>query len=170
MPEDDDFPLDPVLRGASGHVSPPLQGAAQAPIPSSPSRNSDMDDSVPVQLHLFITRLRLIQFFQTPSQTPTPRKRVRAVSDSPPSSSKRVRSDGHGHGRKPSNGYALMAVSQSLEGIAAALAAESGGPSEVQRKRRQLKSFLLCLTSHARRNHASSVSFELTPGLPMLSW
>jgi hypothetical protein len=48
VPEDDDFPLDPVLQGAGGRVDPPLQGAAQAPIPSSPSRNSDMDDPVPV--------------------------------------------------------------------------------------------------------------------------
>ncbi|KAJ7348037.1 hypothetical protein DFH08DRAFT_960400 [Mycena albidolilacea] len=96
--KDDDFPLDPVLRGAGGRVDPPPQGAP--PVPSSPSPNSDMDDLVP-----------------TPSQTPAPRN----------------------HGRKPSNGHALMAVSQSLEGIAAALAAESSGPSEVQRKTAAIK-------------------------------
>jgi hypothetical protein len=47
--------------------------------------------------------------------------------------------DGHGHGCKPSNGHALIAVSQSLEGIAAALAAESSGPSEVQCKTAAIK-------------------------------
>ncbi|KAJ7367469.1 hypothetical protein DFH08DRAFT_795635 [Mycena albidolilacea] len=96
--EDDDFPLDPVLRGAGGRVDPPLQGAAQPLIPSSPSRNSDMDDPIP-----------------TPSQTPATRKRVRAVSDSPPLSSKFSR------------------------GIAAALTADSSGPSEAERKSAAIK-------------------------------
>jgi hypothetical protein len=50
-----------------------------------------------------------------------------------------VQLDGHGHGCKPSNGHALIAVSQSLEGIAAALAAESSGPSEVQCKTAAIK-------------------------------
>jgi hypothetical protein len=59
------------------------------------------------------------------------------MSDPPSSTSKRRRTDGHG--RKLSNGHALMAVSQSLEGIAAALKAESTGPSSPQRKTAAIK-------------------------------
>ncbi|KAJ7687956.1 hypothetical protein B0H17DRAFT_677017, partial [Mycena rosella] len=65
------------------------------------------------------------------------RRRVRAMSDPPFGDAKRRRTDGHG--RKPSNGHALMAVSESLQGIAAALKAESTGPSSPQRKTAAVK-------------------------------
>ncbi|KAJ7085378.1 hypothetical protein B0H15DRAFT_950986 [Mycena belliarum] len=115
LPEDDEdsnFPLDPALKGAGGRFealpgSPGSQAGDDAP-------NSDMDE---------------VQIIPTPA----PRKRTRAISDSPPSTGKRRRTDGHGHGRKPSNGHALMAVSESLNGIAAAFKADSGPTSPVRK-------------------------------------
>ncbi|KAJ7760661.1 hypothetical protein DFH07DRAFT_957500 [Mycena maculata] len=112
--DDDFFPLDPALMGAAGRFdAPPIQ-------PTSPTGddNSDMDDE-PV------------------APTPLSRKRVRAMSDSPPGPTKRRRSDGHG--RKPSNGHALMAVSESLQGIAAAFKADSSGPASPKRKTDAIK-------------------------------
>jgi hypothetical protein len=59
------------------------------------------------------------------------------MSDSPPGPAKRRRSDGHG--RKPSNGHALMAVSESLQGIAAAFKSDSSGPASPKRKTDAIK-------------------------------
>lgn len=72
------------------------------------------------------------------------RRRVRAMSDSPlsESASKRPRTEGRGHGRKPSNGHALMAMSESLQGIAAALKADSTGPTTPQRKTAAIKTIM----------------------------
>ncbi|KAJ6490529.1 hypothetical protein DFH09DRAFT_1105072 [Mycena vulgaris] len=120
LPEDDeddvDFPLDPTLKGAGGRVDPPVHTASLA----DNSVNSDMDD---------------IEVEPVATQS-VPRKRVRAVSDSPPAA-KRRRSDGHG--RKPSNGHAIMAVSESLQGIAAAFKGESSGPASPKRKTEAIK-------------------------------
>ncbi|KAJ7824795.1 hypothetical protein B0H14DRAFT_3469005 [Mycena olivaceomarginata] len=125
LPDNDanEFPLDPVLKGPAGRVDPP-SGAPQTPKLSSldismdTSRSGDnSDDDIESS---FVSR-----------------RRVRAMSDPPSSTSKRRRTDGHG--RKLSNGHALMAVSQSLEGIAAALKAESTGPSSPQRKTAVIK-------------------------------
>ncbi|KAJ7805245.1 hypothetical protein B0H14DRAFT_2611507 [Mycena olivaceomarginata] len=49
---------------------------------------------------------------------------------------------GSSYYEKPSNGHALMAVSASLEGIAAALKAESTGPSTPQRKTAEIKAIM----------------------------
>ncbi|KAJ7101911.1 hypothetical protein C8R44DRAFT_887706 [Mycena epipterygia] len=63
------------------------------------------------------------------------KKRTRASSDSSPGSSagsgKRQRTDGHG--RKPSTGHAMMAVSESLKEVANALH-DPGAPTSPQRK------------------------------------
>ncbi|KAJ7760868.1 hypothetical protein DFH07DRAFT_957399 [Mycena maculata] len=110
----DDFPLDPSLHGAGGRVDVPSDEIQDLDA-SRGGEDSDMEveETIPIS-----------------------RKRIRAMSDTPPSSSaaKHPRSDARGHGRKPSNGHALMAVSESLQGIAAALKADSTGPSSPQRK------------------------------------
>ena len=58
------------------------------------------------------------------------------MSDSSPNGSastgKRQRTDGHG--RKPSTGHAMFAVSESLKEVANALSRDPGGPSSPQRK------------------------------------
>ncbi|KAJ7623110.1 hypothetical protein DFH06DRAFT_1142895 [Mycena polygramma] len=46
---------------------------------------------------------------------------------------------GHGHGGKPSNGHTLMAVSDSLQGIAVALTADGVGPPSPKRKTEAVK-------------------------------
>jgi tellurite resistance protein len=58
------------------------------------------------------------------------------MSDSP-QPKKRRRTEAHG--RKPSNGHALMAVSEFLQGIAAALTVENTGPNSPQRKTNAIK-------------------------------
>ncbi|KAJ7593603.1 hypothetical protein C8J56DRAFT_1043411 [Mycena floridula] len=62
------------------------------------------------------------------------RKRVRALDDSPETDpAKRPCTDGHG--RKPSTGHAMMAVSSSLNKVAEALTVNPGDPSSPQRRR-----------------------------------
>jgi tellurite resistance protein len=58
------------------------------------------------------------------------------MSDSPQPKKRRCT---EAHGRKLSNGHALMAVSESLQGIAAALTAENTGPTSPQRKTKAIK-------------------------------
>ncbi|KAJ6594787.1 hypothetical protein B0H19DRAFT_1247426 [Mycena capillaripes] len=114
--DDDDlpFPLDPALRGEGGIYHLESQDDDETPLPGwGPSSGSEE----PVE---------------PPKST---RKRTRALSDSPPrsaSTSKRHRSDGHG--RKPSAGHAMLAVSESLKEVANALARDPGGPSSPQCK------------------------------------
>ncbi|KAF7366241.1 Myb-DNA-bind-3 domain-containing protein [Mycena venus] len=111
-----DFPLDPALRGDSGIYRPESQDEDETPLPGwGPS--SDNEEPVEVEA------------------PKNPRKRTRALSDSPPDSAstgKRHRSDGHG--RKPSTGHAMLAVSESLKEVANALARDPSGPSSPQRK------------------------------------
>ncbi|KAJ7754222.1 hypothetical protein DFH07DRAFT_1029627, partial [Mycena maculata] len=116
--EDDDqeFPLDPQLRGEGGA----FRGSSpEVPIPGwERSEKGDSDNENPEEI-------------EPPK---TVRKRTRAMSDSPEDSvsGKRRRSDGHG--RKPSAGHAMFAVSESLKEVALALGRDPGGPSSPQRK------------------------------------
>jgi len=72
-------------------------------------------------------------------------KRQRAASD-PPSSpkesvsgKKRTRTADEGHGCKPSNGHAMMAVSGSLDKVAQALMVNPNGPPSPERKTKAIK-------------------------------
>ncbi|KAJ6532633.1 hypothetical protein B0H19DRAFT_1325579 [Mycena capillaripes] len=117
---DEDNKIDPYLKGPAGRVDPPTHTpkTPDSPVSSSrPDENSDMEEVVVLSSSASC-------------------RRVRAMSESP-QSNKRRRTDGHG--RKPSNGHAMMAVSESLKGIAAALTADNTGPSSPQRKTNAIK-------------------------------
>ncbi|KAJ6479680.1 hypothetical protein C8R45DRAFT_1155799 [Mycena sanguinolenta] len=122
-PSEDDFPLDPALKGAGGRFEPSSissqeQSATSTQVSATPSSpSSDMDEPV--------------------STSSVSQHRVRAVSvsDSPPA--KRRHKDGHG--RKPSNSHVMLAVSEALAGIGAALKAESSGLSSPVRKTEAIK-------------------------------
>ncbi|KAJ7318056.1 hypothetical protein DFH08DRAFT_715075 [Mycena albidolilacea] len=118
--EEDDFPLDPALRGEGGIFCAP---SPEEPIDWEES-NKGSDDHEPKALS-------------------SSKKRTRANSDtSPTSTGKRQRTDGHGHGRKPSAGHAIFAVSESLKEVASALGRDPGGPSSPQRKTDAIKAVM----------------------------
>ncbi|KAJ7136185.1 hypothetical protein C8R44DRAFT_729661 [Mycena epipterygia] len=121
IPDNDDndpFPLNPALKGAGGRFGPPPVSPGPSPDNNS---NSDMDDPDPVL---------------TSSAS---WKHVCAMSDSPLDPAKCQRSDSHSHNCKPSNGHALMAVSELLEGIATAFQADSTGPASPKQKTDAIK-------------------------------
>ncbi|KAJ7145419.1 hypothetical protein C8R43DRAFT_953475 [Mycena crocata] len=113
--DEDDFPLDPALQGEGGMYPPPT---TKDPIDWPPTDNESDKEEIRVE---------------PPQST---RKRIRAISDSSPTSSastgKRQHTDGHGH--KPSAGHAMFAISESLKEVANALSRDPGGPSSPQRK------------------------------------
>ncbi|KAJ7710202.1 hypothetical protein B0H14DRAFT_3641068 [Mycena olivaceomarginata] len=106
----------------------PGQVVARAPSPDWPEKlpedDDDDDDSFPLDPVLKGPAGRSEDYSEdgtVATTSPVSSRRVRALSDPPSTDVKRRRTDGHGHGRKPSNGSALLAVSESLNGIAAAL-------------------------------------------------
>ncbi|KAJ6574519.1 hypothetical protein B0H19DRAFT_1230425 [Mycena capillaripes] len=112
--EDPGFPLDPALRGEGGIHRLDIPDSPGTPIPWDPS-----DDDEP-------------EVIEVPKNT---KKRTRAISDSPPSSASTGKHRrGDGHGRKPSAGHAMLAVSEGLKEVANALARDPGGPSSPERK------------------------------------
>jgi hypothetical protein len=137
--EEDDFPLDPALRGEGGIFCAP---SPEEPIDWEES-NKGSDDDEPKVIAvspLFLTRNSTQNIFQALSSS---KKRTRANSDtSPTSTGKRQRTDGHGHGRKPSAGHAIFAVSESLKEVASALGRDPGGPSSPQRKTDAIKAVM----------------------------
>ncbi|KAJ7663581.1 hypothetical protein B0H17DRAFT_1211595 [Mycena rosella] len=109
--DDLDFPLDPQLHG---------EGSTFHPMPpEEPIYWPQSDEDEPEII-----------------EPPKSQKRARAVSYSSPtrsaSTGKRQHTDGHG--RKPSAGRAMFAVSESLKEVANALSRDPGGPSSLQRK------------------------------------
>ncbi|KAF7334826.1 Myb-like domain-containing protein [Mycena sanguinolenta] len=122
---DDGFPLDPILKGSGGRFEPTSASSQDQSSATATSQFSETPSASSSETDELV------------STSSVSRRRVRAVSisDSPPA--KRHRRDGHG--RKPSNSHAMLAVSEALAGIGAALKAESSGPSSPARKTLAIK-------------------------------
>ncbi|KAJ6467017.1 hypothetical protein C8R45DRAFT_1106431 [Mycena sanguinolenta] len=125
--DNNNFPLDPMLRGEGGVYRPDAQSQSQSDSQLSDSQDNPgtpisgwekSDDDEPEEI-------------QPPKNV---KKRACAMSGSLSSASTGKRQHTDGHGRKPSAGHAMLAVSESLKAVATALGRDPGGPSSPQHK------------------------------------